>query len=327
MKQRYIVFTAMAALLVFSVRDARAWLYGTSSLGLAARTFINETLLPYQRQAKLVKGFANASAYSSAVATQRGYQGFDKFSITVGTMGAAQVPATTTNLGYYKGLINQLRKQGDVYLGVAWNAWTLNVGVKLPADFTISAKFGMLKYSYMYFDFDGINAGGMLNYQIISPKAPPVKFVLWRGLSIGTGLSWQKNRTMVHYKANPVSSGGYLAQPELRIFIKTESYVIPLELSTAVRLFWVLNIHAGLGIDFAFGSSRMNYSSMGAVTDGSLVGLYSVYGRQAGTGPTKFLPKIFCGPGLNFGPVIIDIPFTYYFNNGFNAGVTFGIVW
>lgn len=318
---------AVAALTVFSVRDAQAWLYGTTNLGPVAQQFINKALLPYQRQTKLVKGFANASVYSSHVATQRGYQGFDKFSITVGTMAAAQVPATTTNLGYYKGLLKNLRKQGDVYLGVAWNTWTLNVGVKLPADFSISAKFGMLKYSYMYFDFDGINAGGMLNYQIIRPKAPAVKFILWRGLSVGTGLIWQRNNTVVRYKANPISSNGYIMQPELRMFIKTESYVIPLEISTAVRLFWVLNIHAGLGIDFAFGSSRMNYSSMGAVAGGGVLGIYSVYGKQSGKGPTTYLPKIFCGPGLNFGPVIIDIPFTYYFNNGFDVGVTFGVVW
>jgi hypothetical protein len=328
MKHKYFVITVMAALTFFCVRDARAWLIGTTSISdPVAQQFINQTLLPYQRQAKLVKGFANASAYSSHVATQRGYQGFDKFSITLGTMGAGQVPATTTNLGYYKTLVDQLRKQGDIYVGVAWNAWALNVGVKLPADFTISAKFGMLKYNYMYFKFDGICAGGMLNYQIVSPKSPPVKFILWRGLSIGTGLLWQRNNTLLKYKATPLSGGGYVVQPELRMFIKTESYVIPLEISTAVRLFWVLNIHAGLGIDFAMGSSRLNYSSMGTIAGNGTAGIYSVYGKQGGNGPTKFLPKIFCGPGLNFGPVIIDIPFTYYFNNGFDVGATFGIVW
>ncbi len=328
MKNKYMLVLAVAVLTLFCVRDARAWLYGTSSINNdAAQQFINQALLPYQRQAKLVKGFANASAYSSHVATQRGYQGFDKFAITVGTMAGAQVPATTTNLGYYKDLVRQLRKEGDVYVGVAWNAWSLNVGVKLPADFTISAKFGMLKYTYQEYSFDGINAGGMLNYQIVRPVSPPVKFVLWRGLSIGTGLLWQRNHTLLRFNGYTFSSGGYAVRPLLRMFIKTESYVIPLEISTAVRLLWVLNIHAGAGIDFAFGSSRLNYSSVGTMAGNGLVGLYSIYGRQGGKGPTKFLPKIFCGPGLNFGPVIIDIPFTYYFNNGFDVGVTFGVVW
>lgn len=329
MKKMLLLIAGAALLVGVGTMDANAWLIGRTSLTTpGAQDFLNKIFLPYQRQAKLVKGFANASAYSSHVATQRGYQGFDKFAITAGTMAAAQVPATVIDLGYYNKLADRLMKTGDVYVGVAWNAWSLNVGVKLPADLTISAKFGMLKYTYDKFDIDGMNAGGMINYQIIRPKAPPVKFVLWRGLSVGTGFIWQYNKTRYHYKSpEPQSSGNYIIQPELKIFAKSESYVIPLEISTAVRLFWVLNIHAGGGIDFAWGSSRLNYSSMGLIADGSTIGLYTIYGRQGGTGPTKFLPKIFCGPGLNFGPVIIDIPFTYYFNNGFDAGVTLGVVW
>lgn len=330
MGKKYIIIAAAAAMTCFLLRDARAWMVGTTTINdPAAQMFINQTLAPYQRQAKLVKGFANASAYSSHVATQRGYQGFDKFAITVGTMAAAQVPAATADLGYYKRLVNSLRYNGDIYAGVAWNSWAVNVAVKLPADFTISVKFGMLRYSYSHFYFDGGTAGGMLNYQIVRPKSPPVKFILWRGLSIGTGLIWQFNNTLFKYKSYTASNGDYMVRPTLRIFAKTESYVIPLELSTAVRLFWVLNLHAGAGIDFALGSSRMNYSSMGLISGNSFdkFGLYSIYGKQKGTGPTTFLPKVFCGPGLNFGPVIIDIPFTYYFNNGFDVGATFGIVW
>lgn len=326
MKKFLLSILGTALLIAAGARDAGAWVIVRTTLP-GAQPFIDETFLPYQRQAKLVKGFANASAYSSHVATQRGYQGFDKFAITAGTMAAAQVPATVVDLGYYKALANRLYKEGDVYVGVAWNAWSLNVGVKLPSDFTISGKFGMLKYSYYDFDIDGMNAGGMLNYQVVRPIAPPVKFILWRGISIGAGFVWQFNKTIYHYKTpQPVSAGGFIAQPSFKIFAKTESYVIPLEISTAVRLLWVLNIHFGGGIDFAWGSARLNYSGFGYIANGSTVGLYGVYGRQGGNGPTRFLPKIFCGPGLNFGPVIIDIPFTYYFNNGFDAGVTFGVV-
>ncbi|MBN2158140.1 MAG: hypothetical protein JW807_02000 [Spirochaetes bacterium] len=326
MKKLSVVIMAAACITAFHIREAKAWVtYATSIPG--SSSFVGDTLLKYQRQAKLVKGFANASAYSAHVATVRGYQGYDKFCITAGTMAAAQVPATSLDLGYYKKLGDRLTKEGDIYVGVAWNAWSLNVGVKLPADFYISAKFGKLTYSYWDFDFDGMNAGGMINYQLVKQKAPPVKFILWRGLSIGTGFIWQYNNTLYHYRSIPTASGIFAMKPVLKIYAKSESYVIPLELSTAIRLLWVINIHVGGGIDFAWGSSRLNYSSYGAITDGSMVGLYTVYGRQGGTGPTKFLPKVFCGPGFSFGPVIIDIPFTYYFNNGFNLGVTLGVVW
>jgi len=44
--------------------------------------------------------------------------------------------------------------------------------------------------------------------------------------------------------------------------------------------------------------------------------------------PTTFNPKVMSGFGLSMGPVIIDVPFTYYLlDHGYNLGVTLGIVW
>jgi hypothetical protein len=43
--------------------------------------------------------------------------------------------------------------------------------------------------------------------------------------------------------------------------------------------------------------------------------------------PTIFNPKIMTNIGFKFGPVILDVPVTYYFGNGFNAGITLGAVW
>jgi hypothetical protein len=325
MKKIGIIIFATVALMGLGVRDAHAWLlFGSTDPTLIP--VLQNVFLKYQKQPKLAEGMANASAYSAHAATIRGYQGYEKFSITAGTMAAAQVPATTTDLGYYKKLGERLMKQGDLNIGVAWNAWSVNVGVKLPVGFSLSGKFGYLKYTYDQYDFDGIHAGGMLNYQIIEPKAPPVKFVLWRGLSVGTGLLWQRNNTTIHHKADPISTGGFTFKPVLDIKVTTESYVIPVEISTAVRLIWVLNIHAGGGIDFAMGTSKIRYSAVGVADGPGVPALFSVYGRQKGKGSKTFMPKVFCGPGLNFGPVIIDIPFTYYFMNGFNVGVTFGVV-
>jgi hypothetical protein len=328
MKKITTCIIAAAFIICFHADRAYAWiLFDTNIPG--GNQFLNNVFLKYQDQSKLVRGFANASAFSSQVATQRGYQGYDKFIITLGSMGAAQVPYSATNLSYYKHLAKKLDDQGDVYAGVAWNAWALNVGVRLPADVYVSVKFGKLRYSFQDYDFDGMTAGGMINFPIFKPMSPPVKIILWRGLTIGAGFLWQYNKTAFHYKAGTVSSGGFIVKPNIKIFAKTESYVIPLELSTAVRLFWFLNIHAGGGIDFAMGSSRLNYSGIGYVIDSgtSTVGLYSLYGRQGGTGPRTYMPKIFCGPGLSLGPVIIDVPFTYYFMNGFNVGLTVGVVW
>jgi hypothetical protein len=331
MKYTYRVMIFSVLFTIMSIYDARAWIVFKSTISPALDMTINNALLKYQDQSKLAKGFANANAYSAHVATLRGFQGYDKFAISLGTMGAAQVPAATTDLSYYQHIAKKLTSQGDIYAGVAWNAWALNAGVKLPGDFYISARFGKLKYSYSDYDFNGTTLGAMLNYQLVKPWSPPVKIFLWRGLSIGAGYLWQSSKTAYHFsdKENIDSSTGTTLRAKIKISATSSSQVVPLELSTAIRLFWFLNIHAGGGIDFAWGTSQLRYSGIGTLLVASPpnLGLVAAYGKQSGTGPTHFLPKIFCGPGLSMGPVIVDIPFTYYFNNGFNLGVTVGVVW
>jgi hypothetical protein len=199
MKKIYISISIIMALFFAAVKEAGAWIIFTTDIP-GANDALSKAFTQYMHQPKLAKGFANASAYSSQVATQRGFQGYDKFAITLGTMAGVQVPNPTSDLSYYKHLQEKLRRQGDVTAGVAWNAWALNAGVRLPGDFYLSAKFGKLKYSYLDFDFDGMTLGGMLNYQLIKQWSPPVKIFLWRGLSIGTGFLWQYNKTAYHYK-------------------------------------------------------------------------------------------------------------------------------
>ena len=228
MKKIYRVIALAALLMAFLSGEGRAWIIGGSSLGGPAQDAILKALLPYQSQKKLATGMANASVYSSHVATHRGYQGYDRFAVTVGTMAAAQVPSTTTDLSYYKRLPQRLRDQGDLRIGVAWNAWSANVGVRLPGGFYISGKFGKLKYDYKEYQFDGTHAGGMVNYQIIAQKAPPVKLVLWRGLSVGTGLLWQTNTTRIDFKLPVYNIDGFMFRSLAGLYAKTESYVIPL---------------------------------------------------------------------------------------------------
>jgi hypothetical protein len=303
----------------------------------AARQFLNTYFARYQSQKKLARGFANASVFSSHAATHRGLQGYDLFAITVGTMAGAQAPSR--DLGYYKDIHKKIQQQGDLYVGVAWNAWAAQVGLTLPIigkRFSISGKFGRLKYGYKPYNvnFDGMHLGAMFNYHLIKPISTPiVKILMWRGLSIGTGYLYQTNNTKISVKATPIAGnvGGVdiVAKPTFDMRVKTESSVYPLEIATGFRLIFI-NVHAGAGVDFASGKSDVMVSSGGEISASSFgtayPGYFMVYGKQHGKGSKNAMPKVFAGGGLALGPVVVDVPFTYYFTNGFNVGLTVGIV-
>lgn len=332
MKKIHLICLTVAVIVLAEAPAAFAWLYPIIPQGFSAAdtNSINTQLLKFQRQRKLANGFANASVFSSSAATQRGYQGYDLFAITAGTMAGAQVPST--NFSYYKKIGKKIMDYGDIRAGVAWNAWSGAVGVNLKfisKDLYLTAKFGKLSYTYQSYHFDTLHAGGMLNYQIVRKKSVGLKAILWRGISLGSGLLYQRNNTNVKLSASSYSVyNNVTIKPTFGIRIKTESYVIPVELSTAIRLLWIINIHAGAGADFAMGKSLLTYNGYGLVSTGGVpAGIFGVYGKQSGRQANNVLPKVFCGLGINAGPVIIDIPFTYYIPAGFNVGVSAGIVW
>jgi hypothetical protein len=120
----------------------------------------------------------------------------------------------------------------------------------------------------------------------------------------------------------------------------TDTCTIPLEVSTAIRLLFV-NVHAGIGADVAFGSNDMAIgveSPLDVKVEGTMAGVNvsdyigttagSLSVSAGGTVEPAFLqPKIMAGLGFVLGPVILDIPVTYYFGEttGLNVGVTLGV--
>jgi hypothetical protein len=123
--------------------------------------------------------------------------------------------------------------------------------------------------------------------------------------------------------------------PKLALDINVNTVTIPLEAATAVRLLWFLNIPLGVGVDLGFGKSDMK---IGLDGDIYLTGLNNSRIKQKERGnistsaggdmpPTFFNLKFMTGLGINIGPVILDIPITFYVGNGYNIGVNLGFVW
>lgn len=359
MKRLIILALAGSLFIAFSARQARAWIWvgaTTPQLINAGAYPINQAtidtavngalanlwatqLWKFQNQPKLAKGFANAAAYSAHAATQRGYQGYDRFAITIGAMAGAHLPSLSYD--YYKDIPKRLKYTGDLYAGASLNPLAVQVGIKITDRFYLSPKFGMLNYTYYGYSVSGITGGLMMNFQLAKKKKAGFQVFVWRGFSLGTGLLYERYKVSMTQKlgksTNSVGSGipvYYMIDPKFKITLKNEAYVLPVELTTSFRLLWILNLSFGGGIDFVRSTASITakgYSPAFIIDLGNQMqttpGLVYAYGRQGGRAGNWFFPKLTAGIGLSFGPVVIDVPVTYYFVKGLGVGLSVGFEW
>ncbi len=328
-----------ACFVVISVRGAHAWIIVGGSAPPGYTTEFNQALdqvrqelTTYQRQPKLTSSFANANAYAAHASTQRGYQGYKLMAISVGTMAGAQVPSL--DFDYYKSfekIEDELQYRGDIELGLALVPYSVQIGLNLGKlgvkNLYTSVKFGMLNYSYDDYYIEAINAGLMFNYQIVKAKKAGMALFLWRGLSIGTGVLYNKNYARVGYQLTYKTQGVVYFRPEFDFNFYSESWVVPLELTTSIRLLWILNLTVGAGIDFATGETEIKVRGVSPVYEllTYQTGFMYAYGEEKGTMSKWYLPKLVAGIGFGIGPVVIDVPVSYYFVKGIHLGVSVGV--
>jgi hypothetical protein len=292
---------------------------------------------------KMATAMANSAVYSNHSSTQRGYQGYDLFALSVGSMIGFQAPSNDPEA--YKNLESDLKRDGDINAGANLQAWSAQIGLNtskfLVEDLYMALKFGILKYDMTAgegnkLDFDYFTVGLLANYQIVKEASAGFGFFKWRGLSIGSGLLYQKNTTTYKMKLDQQSGSdngvNLTIDPDLQFKIDSDIFTVPLELTTAVRLLWIVNLSLGAGADFSYGKSDMNINLDGTinVSSGATIATPGSFTSTAGVNdalPDYVKPKVMAGLGLCLGPVMIDVPVTYYFNNGFNVGVTAGFVW
>ncbi len=359
--KKYILFYAAICIAIFP-GIARAWIWieaippriaGGSVTQAQVNTAVSQALfnirtelLKYQSQEKMGRAFANASAYSAHAGTQRGYQGYDIVAITIGTMAGAHVPSL--DIDYYRNISKKMKYKGDIDAGAAMVPWSMQIGLHLghfnPAldGLYVGWKFGGVKFTYQDYQVEGYNAGIAINYQIFKKVKAGYQVFVWRGVSIGTGLYYQLNNVSMKHdlgkQSESVAPGvSFYIDPKLKFSIFTQSYVVPLEVSTSIRLIWVLNLSVGGGIDFAIGDSKIQAKGstwgyfvdpLGLTGSAQLSPGYAViYGKQKGYIGQWYLPKLTAGIGFSFGPVVIDVPVTYYFVRGLGVGLSVGFEW
>lgn len=329
------------------VYDSGGTLFPDSNLNTAwtdMQTKIHEKLDKYTNQYDLSRGIANSGVYSTQVATQSGYTGYDKYFVTIGSQVGAQSPSV--NPGEIKGSFGDLRDRGDLYAGAAWQIWAMQVGIRadfLLDDLFMGLKFGYASVPYKDYKFRDVTAGLVANYILIGEAYKAKGSFVWRGLSIGSGLVFMKNDMDYNFKVATITqdiTSGTLSGSQLtytpEVTIKAESYAvsIPVELTTAIRLLWCVNLSLGAGMDISMGKSDIDLAIKGKSDLKNLPSGYTslpqdvlIDGGTNGKGPYVARPRLMTGFGFEIGPVVLDFPMAWYFKSGFTAGVTLGFRW
>ncbi len=308
------------------------------------QTKIHEKLDKYTNQYDLSRGIANSGVYSTQVATQSGYTGYDKYFVTIGTQAAAQSPSTSPS--EIKGAFGEMRDKGDLYAGAAWQIWAMQVGMRadfLLDDLFMGLKFGYASVPYKDYKFTDVTAGLVANYMLINEAYKAKGGFVWRGLSVGSGLMFMKNDMDYGFKVGTITqdiTSGTLSGSQLTytpdVTLKTSSYAvsIPVELTTAIRLLWCFNLSLGVGMDISMGKSEIDLAIKGKSDITNLPSGYTsvpqdvlIDGGTNGKGPYVARPRLMTGVGFEIGPVVLDVPMAWYFKSGFTAGVTVGFRW
>jgi hypothetical protein len=306
---------------------------------------------------KFIQAWGNSSIFASNGATQRAYGGYDVFAVTVGPMIGLQLPSDPfTIIDEFDGLSEKFNKEKDIELGLNIQMFNARVGINasriLMKNLYLGLQFGLVNLDNIIdgLSFNTFTLGVTANYQLIPQLRLARGILVWRGVNVGSGLIYTGTKIKFEMGLDAVdqsfninessiglnSSVTLSIDPTIMFDMNIDTVTIPLEATTAVRLLWFLNVPLGLGVDLGFGKSDMR---IGAKGDVNVTGLNNSYITNDRTGnisvsaggdmtPNFFNLKLMTGLGFNFGPVILDIPFTYYFaNSGFNVGITLGFIW
>ncbi|MCL1815945.1 MAG: hypothetical protein FWG27_09040 [Treponema sp.] len=283
-----------------------------------------------------IRGFADASVFASHGATQRAYGDYNIFAFTIGPMIGFRLPGSLFNaMGDIQDTADRLEREHDLKFGV--NIQAINAEVGINISFLVDRLYLGLRFGYFNLtndlieniNFKILHTGMVAHYRLL--KGIDLGVFKWRGITAETGFLYQKTTLGYTYVLDGSDSSGFTAKdPTLNFDMQVTTYTIPLEVNTSILLIKFLNLNVGLGTDFAFGKNDMSINLHSPIYDNS--DTYQGYLRVKGGGkmsPTILNPKVMANLGFQFGPVLLDVPITYYFTNsgsGLSAGVTLGIV-
>lgn len=313
----------------------------------------NTDLAKFGNQKDLSTAMGNATVYSSQGVSFNGYQGYDLFAFMGGLSVGMQFPKSSINIKQIKEIPNDIKTDGDAFVGASLNA-AINLGINisfiknmigieeaLPNRLYTNVKFFQFKQSFGKVNFDFMTFGLGFNYQLIDRGGDRFELFKWSGVSIGTGFMYNRNNvtfdvTMPESSVTiPSTTYTLNAVPSFTSGIKIDNFIIPAEVSTSLRLLWIFNLSAGAGVDFVFGGSNILLNAQsplvikdasGNVQSSTNKGSATVDGGTNGS-PAILRPHINAGLGICLGPVPINLGVSYYLYSGVALNLNAGVVW
>jgi hypothetical protein len=318
----------------------------------------------FSTQPLLTRGFANAGATAAHLGTQRAFSDYRAFALMIGTGAAISGPGIDPAV--VESAAGDIETEGDIYLGAAVQPVTVSLGININRWIPrtrVDAKIGFANIAKGTVAdevaFNALSVGVGANYQILQSRQLPLGFIRWRGLSLASGILFQRNEVTIEVE---VADGAFEAQsltfgdigftdpdvlaelrvnestefgtlsvlPRLDASIESRTYSVPLEATTGLRILWLFDVNVGAGVDLVFGSSDI---AVGAAADADFVASAAAepyvattpgtaaFGISTSEGPQFLRPRLTGGVGLNLGPVKLDVPVMLYFDGDGNSAM------
>jgi hypothetical protein len=182
---------------------------------------------------------------------------------------------------------------------------------------SLTIKMNTFGLHLQYLVIDGKNIGGL-------------GLLNWGGVAFTTGFDTSSN-TMTYkvgQKITATSSGTtftWTPNSSSALMLDANSFTIPLEVSTSIRLAYILSLFGGVGVDLNFGKSTVSANMTGPITNSTNATTGSATLAIAEEkGPTFGDVRFFLGPQINLVPLKNTNLLSLYAQGNISTGGNYG---
>lgn len=277
----------------------------------------NNSIASASNQDSFLQAVGNANAGSSRSFLAPGVQtSSDKFLLGFGGSMALALGSGSSVSSGISVPANQLPPIGvGAKTGVTVMIPAKNIKIAWPVDaskLSVGASFYSMDLSSLIgngISLQSMQASLGFGYQMYSPKdwSP---FIRFNGFRISSGLTYSTFDATYRTPFNLTQTGGgvdMVWNSNVDIGVSSSVFSLTNQVTTGVRLLWILNVFTGMGVDFNFGSSQLTGGSTGPVvgTQGAttvFTGTATVDGSSNGTSPNFVQLRYLAGVSLPLGP-------------------------